>query len=70
MQFQVLLPTKIVMEPGLRQRTGEHLRGLGLSHVLLVTDPGVKNAGLLDSIYTSLEQAGVRYEEIADVKPN
>ncbi|MFP3517652.1 iron-containing alcohol dehydrogenase [Pseudomonas sp. SIMBA_077] len=70
MQFQFLLPTKIVMEPGLRQRTGEHLRGLGLSHVLLVTDPGVKNAGLLDSIYTSLEQAGVRYEEIADVKPN
>jgi len=70
MQFQFLLPTKIVMEPGLRQRTGEHLLGLGLSHVLLVTDPGVKNAGLLDSIYTSLEQAGIRYDEIAAVKPN
>ena len=70
MQFQFLLPTKIVMEPGLRQRTGEHLLGLGLNHVLLVTDPGVKNAGLLDSIYTSLEQAGIRYDEIADVKPN
>ena len=70
MQFQFLLPTKIVMEPGLRQRTGEHLLGLGLSHVLLVTDPGVKNAGLLDSIYASLEQAGIRYDEISDVKPN
>ena len=70
MQFQFLLPTKIVMEPGLRQRTGEHLIDLGLRHVLLVTDPGVKNAGLLDSIYASLEAAGVRYDEIADVKPN
>lgn len=70
MQFQFLLPTKIVMEPSLRQRTGEHLLDLGLSHVLLVTDPGVKNAGLLDSIYASLEQAGIRYDEIADVKPN
>ncbi|WP_278928994.1 iron-containing alcohol dehydrogenase [Pseudomonas qingdaonensis] len=70
MQFQFLLPTKIVMEPGLRQRTGEHLTDLGLRHVLLVTDPGVKNAGLLDSIYTSLDKAGVRYEEIVDVKPN
>ena len=70
MQFQFLLPTKIVMEPGLRQRTGEHLLGLGLNHVLLVTDPGVKNAGLLDSIYASLEQAGIGYDEIADVKPN
>ena len=70
MQFQFLLPTKIVMEPGLRQRTGEHLLGLGLNHVLLVTDPGVKNAGLLDSIYASLEQAGIRYDEISDVKPN
>jgi alcohol dehydrogenase len=70
MQFQFLLPTKIVMEPGLRQRTGEHLQQLGLTHVLLVTDPGVKRAGLLDSIYASLESAGIKFDEVADVKPN
>ncbi|MGF6095938.1 iron-containing alcohol dehydrogenase [Pseudomonas sp. 18175] len=70
MQFQFLLPTKIVMEPGLRARTAEHLQPLGLKHVLLVTDAGVKNAGLLEDIYTSLNQAGIRFDEISDVKPN
>ncbi|MGZ0702652.1 iron-containing alcohol dehydrogenase [Pseudomonas piscis] len=70
MNFQFLLPTKIVMQPGLRSRTGEHLQELGLQHVLLVTDAGVKRAGLLDSIYASLDAAQIRYAEVADVKPN
>ena len=54
MDFKFLLPSKIVMEPGLRERTGEHLHSLGLARVLIVTDPGVKAAGLLDSVYASL----------------
>lgn len=70
MKFNFLLPTKIVMEPGLRQRTGEHLAELGLKHVLLVTDPGVKKAGLLESIYASLSSVGIEFDEVADVKPN
>ena len=70
MNFQFLLPTKIVMQAGLRARTGEHLKELGLRHVLLVTDAGVKRAGLLESIYTSLDAAQVRYAVVCDVKPN
>ncbi|MDU9390207.1 iron-containing alcohol dehydrogenase [Pseudomonas japonica] len=70
MEFRFVLPTKIVMEPGLRERTGEHLRELGLKHVLIVTDAGVKAAGLLNSVYTSLEASGITFEEIADVKAN
>ncbi|UMZ15078.1 iron-containing alcohol dehydrogenase [Pseudomonas sp. MPFS] len=70
MKFQFLLPTKVVMEPGLRERTGEHLRELGLQHVLIVTDAGVKAAGLLTSVYASLDQSGIAFEEISDVKAN
>ncbi|WAH55327.1 iron-containing alcohol dehydrogenase [Pseudomonas silvicola] len=70
MEFQFLLPTKIVMEPGLRDRTGVHLLDLGLKKVLIVTDAGVKAAGLLTSIYASLERAGIAFEELSDVKPN
>lgn len=70
MNFQFLLPTKIIMQAGLRAHTGEHLQELGLRHVLLVTDAGVKRAGLLDSIYTSLDAAQIRYAEVCDVKPN
>ncbi len=70
MEFKFLLPTKVVMEPGLRERTGEHLCELGLKHVLIVTDAGVKAAGLLKSVYTSLEKSGITFDEIADVKAN
>lgn len=70
MNFQFLLPTKIIMETGIRERTGEHLKDLGLKNILVVTDTGVKKAGLLDSIYASLDAAQIHYEEISDVKPN
>jgi alcohol dehydrogenase len=70
MEFKFLLPTKVVMEAGLRERTGEHLRELGLARVLIVTDAGVKAAGLLDSVYASLNKAGITYEEVSDIKAN
>ncbi|MCS9405756.1 hypothetical protein N1E65_30830 [Pseudomonas aeruginosa] len=42
MEFKFLLPAKVVMGPDLRERTGEYLRELGMAHVLIVTDAGVK----------------------------
>lgn len=70
MEFKFLLPSKVVMEPGLRERTGEYLQGLGLAHILIVTDPGVKGAGLLDSIYASLDKAGILFEEVSNIMAN
>ncbi|WP_217474048.1 iron-containing alcohol dehydrogenase [Stutzerimonas stutzeri] len=70
MDFKFLLPTRVVMEPGLRERTGEYLSELGLTRILIITDAGVKAAGLLNSVYASLEAAGIAFEEIADVKAN
>ncbi|MFJ7789327.1 iron-containing alcohol dehydrogenase [Pseudomonas sp. NPDC096925] len=70
MEFKFLLPCKVVVEPGLRERTGEHLRALGLARVLIVTDPGVKAAGLLDSVYASLDTADIAFEEVSDIKAN
>jgi len=68
--FQFLLTAKIIMERGLRQKTGEHLAALGLNKVLLLTDPGVKSAGLLEPVYASLQKSGIEFAEIADVKAN
>jgi len=70
MSFQFLLTAKILVQSGLRQKTGEHLAALGLNKVLLVTDSGVKSAGLLQPVYTSLQQANIEFSEIADVKAN
>ncbi|WP_047286497.1 iron-containing alcohol dehydrogenase [Pseudomonas protegens] len=70
MEFKFLLPTKVVMEPGLCERTGEHLHELGLKRILIVTDAGVKAAGLLSSIYASLEKSGISFDELSDIKAN
>jgi len=70
MSFQFLLTAKMIIERGLRQKTGEHLAALGLNKVLLVTDPGVKSAGLLKPVYASLQKSQIAFTEIADVKAN
>lgn len=70
MNFSFLLPTRIVMEPGLRQRVGQHLKDENIRKALIVTDPGIQKSGLLGPIHDSLEAAGIAYIETADVKPN
>lgn len=70
MNFPFVLPTKIMMAPGLSQQTGEHLKSLGLQRVLVVTDPGIKAAGILTPIYNSLKEAGIEFHETTEVKPN
>ncbi|MGG1658859.1 iron-containing alcohol dehydrogenase [Brevibacillus sp. NRS-1366] len=70
MDFEFLLPTKIVMKKGIRFETGAQLKALSMEHVLVITDSGIKNAGLLTDIYASLAESGVTFEEFSDVKPN
>lgn len=49
----------MLVEPGSSRRLGELAGGLGCRSVLLVTDPGVQKAGLLDAGLASLEAAGI-----------
>ncbi|MGO0059056.1 iron-containing alcohol dehydrogenase [Brevibacillus fluminis] len=70
MNFEFLLPTKIVMKKGIRFDTGAYLREQAMAHVLVITDNGIKNAGLLADIYASLENSGITCDEYSDVKPN
>ena len=70
MDFSFLLPTHIKARPGLRADTGQHLAELGLSRVLVVTDPGVKAANILQPIYQSLEAENISYVEYSDIQPN
>lgn len=55
---------------GVSGLTGEEAGQLGLSRVLIVTDKGVRGAGLVDRILTSLEEAGIAYEIFDEVEPN
>jgi alcohol dehydrogenase class IV len=53
------VPTDIHFGFGVVQSLPERVRALGARHVFVVTDPGVRAAGLLDCVTGPLDQAGI-----------
>ena len=68
MTYSFQMPTKIVHGFGSVAETGKEAKALQVSKALLVTDKGVKGAGLIDKVITSLESAGVPVVVFADVE--
>lgn len=69
MQGFVFQSTKsILVEPGSSSRIGELVKALGCKSILLVSDPGVKGAGLLQAGLQGLEQQGVAITMFTDVQ--
>ena len=64
------MPTRVEFGRGLAASVGETARALGGRRVLLVTDPGVRAAGLVDPIVGSLEAAGSAVVLFDRVQPN
>ena len=62
----VEVPTRLVHGPGALARVGEALATLGVTRPMLVTDPGVAAAGLVDRALEHLEDALV----FDEVRPN
>ena len=58
----------LLMEPGASARIGELAKALGCSSVLLVTDPGVMAAGLLQAGLKGLAQAGIAVAIFSEVE--
>jgi len=63
-------PTRVVLGEGSAAQCGSEAQQLGAKRVLLVSDRGVERAGLLDSVRTALEAAGLPYESALDVSSN
>lgn len=64
------VPTEIIYGFGSVKKTGEVVRNLTAGPVLVVTDPGVRDAGLLETVLEPLRECGVNYEIFAAVEPN
>ncbi len=62
--------TRIVFGPGTISRLGELTRGLGGRRVLLVTDPGLEQAGHPQRAVRSLEEAGLSVTVFDQVEEN
>jgi alcohol dehydrogenase class IV len=61
---------RIVQGCGAVQSVGEEARRLGAGKVLVVTDPGVARAGILDVLLKCLEAAGLAAEAFTGVEPD
>lgn len=63
-------PTRILHGEGAVELVGAEARSLGGRRALIVTDPGVRAAGLLTRIEASLDAAGIAYEVFDGVSSN
>ncbi|MBU4278159.1 MAG: iron-containing alcohol dehydrogenase [Proteobacteria bacterium] len=68
--FNFTLPTEIIFGAGALQNLGDILRGDGIKAVLLVTDPGVAQAGLADAVSQGIEGSGIEVRVFQKVEPN
>ena len=69
-QFSFQLPTRIEFGNGVAATVGEEAKGLGGSRALVVTDPGIASAGLLDPVLANLKKAEITATVFDDVAPN
>ncbi|WP_242485228.1 iron-containing alcohol dehydrogenase [Peribacillus sp. TH27] len=70
MPFTYSMPTRVECGNGISGKTGELIKDLGVSSVLIVTDKGVRGAGLLQGIEKSLASANLYFEIYDEVEPN
>ena len=68
-QHNFFSPNKILFGNGTARSIGQETRQLGGKKVLIVTDPGVVKAGLLEQIKESLNSAGISFVLFDRVEP-
>ena len=63
-------PTRVLYGRGASAQAGEQLRELGVTRALLVSDPGVAAAGLVEAVVGIIRAAGVEVAVYAETQPN
>jgi alcohol dehydrogenase len=64
------LRVETVFGEGSIAELGQRAKAGGYKHALVVTDPGIRSAGILDSILASLDEAEVAHTVYENVTPN
>ena len=64
------MPTKILMGEGVTNEIGSEAKMIAAKLVLLVTDEGIRKAGILKGIMLSLEDAGIQVDIFPEVMPD
>ena len=69
MVYTYKMPTELFFGSGAAGQTGAKIQELGLKKVLLVTDKGVLDAGILGDLEKSLKEAGIPCQIFSEVEP-
>ena len=64
------LKVETVFGEGSIAELGQRAKAAGYKHALVVTDPGIRAAGILDSVLSSLDEQGVAHTVYENVTPN
>jgi alcohol dehydrogenase len=64
------LRVETVFGDGCIAELGQRAKAAGYKHAIVVTDPGIKSAGILDSILSSLDEAEIAHTVYDNVTPN
>lgn len=68
--YNYYMPTRIIFETYSSGKLGEILEKENKKNVLVVTDKGVLNAGLLNLMFQSLDGSNIKYDVFDEVEPN
>jgi alcohol dehydrogenase len=68
--FSFTLPTKIVYGPGCLKSLSDEMKTFGGKRPIIVTDKGVRNAGILDKVTSILDKDGIKYIVYDGVEAN
>ena len=63
-------PTRVFYGWGASAQIGDRLTELGATKVLLVSDPGVAGAGIVDTVSAAIESVGIEVVRYLGVQPN
>lgn len=67
--YEIMLPGKVCFGVGKQGIVGDEAARLGAKRAIIVTDPGVYQAGLTDRVKDRLSEAGVSVDIFSDVEP-
>ncbi|MFW6006838.1 MAG: iron-containing alcohol dehydrogenase [Bacillota bacterium] len=69
-KFTFQLPTRIEFEIGITSQLKQELKSLKTDRALIVTDSGIKKAGILNHPLKILENQNITYQVFDEVEPN
>ena len=68
--FEFTLPTKIIFGPGCVKQLAEEIAAIGGKKPLIITDPGIRSAGIDRIVTDLLDKAGIEYGLFDGVEAN